>query len=174
MYSRFVLLSLCLTFGIVQDFRKLTKGRNETVSFKGEELTIEVDNSMGVIDDLTICFGASPESSYQPCPLGFARFTLTIGANDKTRFTINRQGQFVTGSSWLKIRGSIKFNNYGTLNIMVVQLPDAKTIVTLPNAEIFVPKKSEDEKTVEKKSKGATIGTSRIKAKTNAGIQPPG
>uniref|UniRef100_A0A7E4V5Y8 Uncharacterized protein n=1 Tax=Panagrellus redivivus TaxID=6233 RepID=A0A7E4V5Y8_PANRE len=43
---------------------------------------------------------------------------------------------------------------------MVAQLPDAKTTVTLPNAEIFVPEKSEDEKTVEKKSNGAVIGIS--------------
>uniref|UniRef100_A0A7E4W1S2 PNT domain-containing protein n=1 Tax=Panagrellus redivivus TaxID=6233 RepID=A0A7E4W1S2_PANRE len=50
------------------------------------------------------------------------------------------------------------YNDDGTLNISVVQLPDAKTTVTLPNADIVVPEKSEDEKPVEKKSNGATIG----------------
>uniref|UniRef100_A0A7E4VCZ4 Uncharacterized protein n=1 Tax=Panagrellus redivivus TaxID=6233 RepID=A0A7E4VCZ4_PANRE len=110
------------------------------------------------MDDLTLCFGSSPEASYQPCPLGFARFRIQVGANDKMRFTINRQGEFVEGSLWLKTFGSVKFNDDGTLNIMVVQLPDAKTTVTLSNAEIFVPEKQVDDIVRKKKSNLGTVG----------------
>uniref|UniRef100_A0A7E4UQM8 Plastocyanin-like domain-containing protein n=1 Tax=Panagrellus redivivus TaxID=6233 RepID=A0A7E4UQM8_PANRE len=98
MYSRFVLLILCLIFGVVQGEVKLTKDLTETVSFEGDELTIVVDNTLGVLDYLTLCFGGSPEESQHPCPLGFARFTHAIGANKKIQFTVNRQGQF--DSTW--------------------------------------------------------------------------
>uniref|UniRef100_A0A7E4VBI5 Uncharacterized protein n=1 Tax=Panagrellus redivivus TaxID=6233 RepID=A0A7E4VBI5_PANRE len=161
MYFPFVLLILCLVVGIVQGEVKLTKGRNETVSFKGEELTIDVDNTLGANAELTLCFGSSPDESRQPCPLGYARFSQGIGANDKIRFIVNRRSQIFKGSAVLSPLGTIKFNDDGTLNIMVVQFPDAKTIVTLPNAEIFVPEKQENAIVKKKRS---NVGTVRVLA----------
>uniref|UniRef100_A0A7E4VBJ1 CUB domain-containing protein n=1 Tax=Panagrellus redivivus TaxID=6233 RepID=A0A7E4VBJ1_PANRE len=156
MYSRLVLLILCLAVGIVQGEVKLTKGSNETVSFTGEELTIEVDNTLGANAELIICFGSSPDASHPPCPLGYARFSLGIGGNRKVRFIINRQGQFVGG--YYSTLGNVKFNDDGTLNIMVLQLPDAKTVVTLPNADIFVPEKQVDAIVKKKRSNAGTVG----------------
>uniref|UniRef100_A0A7E4VBV4 Uncharacterized protein n=1 Tax=Panagrellus redivivus TaxID=6233 RepID=A0A7E4VBV4_PANRE len=161
MYSRFVLLILCLAVGFVQGEVKLTKGRNLTVSFKGEELTIVVDNTLGGNSDFTICFGGSPDATHPPCPLGFARFALIVGGNKVVRFTINRKGQFVDNNPLLETQGNIKFNDDGTFNIMVVQLPDAKTTVTLPNAETFVPEKQLDVIVPKKKS---NVGTAEILA----------
>uniref|UniRef100_A0A7E4ZV25 Uncharacterized protein n=1 Tax=Panagrellus redivivus TaxID=6233 RepID=A0A7E4ZV25_PANRE len=158
MYSRFVLLVICLAFDVVQGEVKLTKGRNETITFEGNELTIDVDNSLGANAELTLCFGSSPDESRQPCPLGYARFSQGIGGNHKVRFIINRQGRFVGDKSWLVMLGNVKFNGDGTLNIMVVQLPDARTTVTLPNAEIFVPEKQLHVIVQKRRSNVGTVG----------------
>uniref|UniRef100_A0A7E4VBS1 CooT family nickel-binding protein n=1 Tax=Panagrellus redivivus TaxID=6233 RepID=A0A7E4VBS1_PANRE len=61
---------MCLAVAEIQGNVKLTKDRTETVSFEGDELTIVVDNTLGALDYLTLCFEGSQEESRHPCPLG--------------------------------------------------------------------------------------------------------
>uniref|UniRef100_A0A7E4ZTW8 Uncharacterized protein n=1 Tax=Panagrellus redivivus TaxID=6233 RepID=A0A7E4ZTW8_PANRE len=155
-YSPVVLFILCLAACNVQGKVELKKGRIERVKFDGDDLAIAVDNTGGKGGRLDICFGSTPDVSDQPCPSGFTVATVSMRANSKLRLAVNRQGLFLDTA--LSTVGDIKFNNDGTLNITVVGLPDARTVVVLENANIFEAEKLEEEEKVKKKSNGATIG----------------
>uniref|UniRef100_A0A7E4VBW6 SHSP domain-containing protein n=1 Tax=Panagrellus redivivus TaxID=6233 RepID=A0A7E4VBW6_PANRE len=158
MHFYIILLILCFGIYNVQCNVDLKKGRSERVSFDGDELTIAVDNSLGASDDLKICFGSTPEASFPPCPTGFVRKTIEIPASSNRQFSLTRHGQLLKDGLPVEMLGKVEFNEDGTLNITVAELPDVKTAVSLPNAKIYVPEKPEEEQKVKKESNGATIG----------------
>uniref|UniRef100_A0A7E4VA19 Uncharacterized protein n=1 Tax=Panagrellus redivivus TaxID=6233 RepID=A0A7E4VA19_PANRE len=102
---------------------------------------------------LQICFASSPYASYPLCPSGFASTEATFDGYTKRQFTLNRRGRFFLGKEPLGVLGGVEFNEDKTLNITVAKLPDARTILTLQNAEIFVPEMPEKPKNEKKEKK---------------------
>uniref|UniRef100_A0A7E4V8E9 Uncharacterized protein n=1 Tax=Panagrellus redivivus TaxID=6233 RepID=A0A7E4V8E9_PANRE len=157
-----VLFLVCLAVSDVQGKVDLKKGHVERVSFEGDELVIVVDNSGGHGGSFQLCFASVPDASYELCPSGFTLATAPIRANMKTQITVNRQSQF--SGAVLQTWEEIKFNEDKTLNITVAELPDARTIVTLENAEIFVPEKPKEDIIFTKKKSNASATTATIVA----------
>uniref|UniRef100_A0A7E4VEZ6 Ephrin RBD domain-containing protein n=1 Tax=Panagrellus redivivus TaxID=6233 RepID=A0A7E4VEZ6_PANRE len=156
-YLAIVLFALCLGVRDIQGKVDLKEGRIERVLFTADKLVIIVDNSLANDGKIQICFASSPYASYPLCPPGFASTEAIIKGYMKHEFTLNRQGQLFLGKVSYGMMGTVEFNEDKSLNITTAELPDAKTIVTLENAEIFVPEMPEKPKNATKKKSNASV-----------------
>uniref|UniRef100_A0A7E4VCW3 CUB domain-containing protein n=1 Tax=Panagrellus redivivus TaxID=6233 RepID=A0A7E4VCW3_PANRE len=131
---------------------ELQKGVNQTVTFEGQELEIQVKRESKSVSFLVICFESTPEMSNKFCPKGYAMFSNSIDVNQMKRvFKIDRQGRLTENSHPLTVAGAMKFKDDGALNILVQELPDDASVI-LPHAEKWVPKKKSENKEKQKKS----------------------
>uniref|UniRef100_A0A7E4VB23 deoxyribose-phosphate aldolase n=1 Tax=Panagrellus redivivus TaxID=6233 RepID=A0A7E4VB23_PANRE len=132
---------------------ELRKGINQTVTFEGEEVEIDINRGSSSGGILTLCFGSTSDASVEICPKGYAGVITNVGTTiTKYVFKVSRQGSLTVNSNFREITGTIQFNEDGALNILVKKLPDDGTTVILPNAEKWVPKKKSENKEKQKKS----------------------
>uniref|UniRef100_A0A7E4V9P3 Protein kinase domain-containing protein n=1 Tax=Panagrellus redivivus TaxID=6233 RepID=A0A7E4V9P3_PANRE len=152
----FVLAFICLCSAKLE----LRKGVNQTVTFEGENLEIQLKKGSENAGLLVICFESTPDVSIEPCPQGFAMFSNSIDINGKNRvFEVDRQGRLTENSQPLVVAGAIKFTDDGALNILVEKLPGGASVI-LPHAEKWVPKKKVEAK--EKKKSSSSTATMYI------------
>uniref|UniRef100_A0A7E4V889 CUB domain-containing protein n=1 Tax=Panagrellus redivivus TaxID=6233 RepID=A0A7E4V889_PANRE len=136
---------------------ELTKSRNETIKFDGDKLDIEVDNSGGDVGLFRMCVRTSMKSPSDECPDGYRQLAYYFGDKKVRKFQMNRQGE-VFGMGLVFNLESVLFNEDDTLNVFVDLLPNPSTIITLLNAERYVPPEPTDTTTTGKSSKATAIG----------------
>uniref|UniRef100_A0A7E4ZXB6 Uncharacterized protein n=1 Tax=Panagrellus redivivus TaxID=6233 RepID=A0A7E4ZXB6_PANRE len=115
---------------------KLKLNKNEIVAFEGDELIIKVDNPQSNKGRLELCFGSRPDATEKYCPRGYGGASVTITEITET-YKLNRQGKFLKMRVNMGIDEEVVFNPDGSINVLVVAMPNEMT-VSLPNAAISI------------------------------------
>uniref|UniRef100_A0A7E4UTI6 Cellulosome anchoring protein cohesin region n=1 Tax=Panagrellus redivivus TaxID=6233 RepID=A0A7E4UTI6_PANRE len=133
----------------------LKKGSNETVTFEGDEVDINIQNSYAMGDYAVVfCFGSTPDVVSSFCPKGYLQHTVAFTNTHNVK--VNRQGQLFDDSVQAEYKNFVKFDKNGNLNIMIQEMSDGATVI-MPKAEIYVPKKPVKETKQVKPNSNATV-----------------
>uniref|UniRef100_A0A7E4ZS42 DOMON domain-containing protein n=1 Tax=Panagrellus redivivus TaxID=6233 RepID=A0A7E4ZS42_PANRE len=111
MFFGTLLVCLLAVLGQVSTELVLEKDIAETVTFDGNELVIEVDNSAGIIGDFTLCVKSTDQVSYVNCPTGYDGIGFWFGrVSDVQSFKMDRQGNVMLGTARITMLKTIAFN----------------------------------------------------------------
>uniref|UniRef100_A0A7E4VN71 Uncharacterized protein n=1 Tax=Panagrellus redivivus TaxID=6233 RepID=A0A7E4VN71_PANRE len=115
---------------------QLKQGKNSTVTFKGDELIIKIDNPQSKIEQLELCFGSRPDTIDKFCPQGFGYVLVNIHERTET-LKLNRDGKLAGMAGNYLVGKNAVFNSDGSINVLVNKVPSGVT-VSLPNANLPV------------------------------------
>uniref|UniRef100_A0A7E4VXT8 Cadherin domain-containing protein n=1 Tax=Panagrellus redivivus TaxID=6233 RepID=A0A7E4VXT8_PANRE len=121
-------------------FRVLEKDVTETITFDGSELVIEVDNSRGIRGRFTLCVKTTDQVASLDCPTGYDQIQFPLGPNYVVKTAkMDRQGKVMLESLQYTEIPSILFKENESLDVILQEVPDQSTKVTLLNAIRYVP-----------------------------------
>uniref|UniRef100_A0A7E4V866 Ephrin RBD domain-containing protein n=1 Tax=Panagrellus redivivus TaxID=6233 RepID=A0A7E4V866_PANRE len=134
----FILLLLLVESSVVGEVR-MVAGQEETFTFTGPELHIEIDNPLRTDAQIFLmCFKSYPNNVARRCPTGYASLYYWTSESVFTyKYHINRRGELLR-ESFTRILGKIVFNVDGSLTLLVSKLPN-RGLLRLTNAEKVVP-----------------------------------
>uniref|UniRef100_A0A7E4V9Y0 Uncharacterized protein n=1 Tax=Panagrellus redivivus TaxID=6233 RepID=A0A7E4V9Y0_PANRE len=148
--TKFLVFSAVICFGHAEV--ELQQGKNQTVGFKGDELSILIENrgQKGIVQ---LCFQSTPDSVNTFCPAGYAEVLIhmTPNQNDET-FRLDRRGQIYSSQHKPTIGGSVVFQSDGTIDVLVAGMPSGVSVrllnavipVTTTTVSAFEKKESSD------------------------------
>uniref|UniRef100_A0A7E4UY04 Uncharacterized protein n=1 Tax=Panagrellus redivivus TaxID=6233 RepID=A0A7E4UY04_PANRE len=132
----FLVFAAVICFG--QAEVKLKQGKNATVAFEGDELSIRVENPKVDNEPLILCFGSSSDFKFKFCPQGYAGIVMNVNEREAT-YKLNRHGKLLKLRVDISIGGTVVFEVDGTVNVLVESMP-SRMKVSLPDA--FIPVKT--------------------------------